>query len=139
MRSRNGKNLLLRVLSVFLRPSFFLFLLFPTPCHAGYNFTKSYRANFSCDITLYICALLKEVAYHNVLERNQMQVPRSSIFYVGIRVVSLRGKSYCTSLFLKVAFVNNNNGNFICVFECTIVNLSTYRYTCLQVKRSTYC
>ena len=22
---------------------------------------------------------------------------------------------------------NNNNGNFICVFECTIVNLATYR------------
>ena len=23
--------------------------------------------------------------------------------------------------------LNNNNGNFICVFECTIVNLATYR------------
>ena len=23
---------------------------------------------------------------------------------------------------------NNNNGNFICVFECTIVNLATYRH-----------
>ena len=23
--------------------------------------------------------------------------------------------------------INNNNGNFICVFECTIVNLATYR------------
>ena len=22
---------------------------------------------------------------------------------------------------------NGNNGNFICVFECTIVNLATYR------------
>ena len=22
---------------------------------------------------------------------------------------------------------NNNNGNFICVFKCTIVNLATYR------------
>ena len=22
---------------------------------------------------------------------------------------------------------NNNNGNFICVFDCTIVNLATYR------------
>ena len=22
---------------------------------------------------------------------------------------------------------SNNNGNFICVFECTIVNLTTYR------------
>ena len=22
---------------------------------------------------------------------------------------------------------NNNSGNFICVFECTIVNLTTYR------------
>ena len=22
---------------------------------------------------------------------------------------------------------NDNNGNFICVFECTIVNLATYR------------
>ena len=55
-----------------------------------------------------------------------MQVPGSSIFYVGIRVVSLRGKSYCTSLFQKIAFFNNNNGNFICVFECTIVNLATY-------------
>ena len=22
---------------------------------------------------------------------------------------------------------DNNNGNFICVFECTIVNLATYR------------
>ena len=22
---------------------------------------------------------------------------------------------------------NNNHGNFICVFECTIVNLATYR------------
>ena len=27
----------------------------------------------------------------------------------------------------SVRFFNNNNGNFICVFECTIVNLATYR------------
>ena len=54
---------------------------------------------------------LKETAYQNVLERNQMQVPGSTIFYVGIRVVSLRCKSYRTSLFQKVAFVNNNNNN----------------------------
>ena len=40
-----------------------------------------------------------------------MQVPGSTIFYVGIRVVSLRCKSYRTSLFQKVAFVNNNNNN----------------------------
>lgn len=66
----------MRVLSVFLRASFFLFLLFPTPCHAGYNSTKSYRANFSHNITLYICTLLKEIAYHNVLERLQKQVAR---------------------------------------------------------------
>ena len=81
------------------------------PCHAGYNSTKSYWANFSHNITLYICALLKETAYQNVLERNQMQVPGSTIFYVGIRVVSLRCKSYRMSLFQKVAFVNNNNNN----------------------------
>ena len=27
----------------------------------------------------------------------------------------------------EVNLNNNNNGNFICVFECTIVNLATYR------------
>ena len=26
-----------------------------------------------------------------------------------------------------IVFNNNNNGNFICVFECTIVNLATFR------------
>ena len=25
------------------------------------------------------------------------------------------------------SYCSNNNGNFICVFECTIVNLTTYR------------
>ena len=32
-------------------------------------------------------------------------------------------------LIIKMTIINNNsnnNGNFICVFECTIVNLSTY-------------
>ena len=37
---------------------------------------------------------------------------------------------YAISVFVimkTIVFNNNNNGNFICVFECTIVNLATYR------------
>ena len=37
---------------------------------------------------------------------------------------------YAISVFVimkTIVFNNNNYGNFICVFECTIVNLATYR------------
>ena len=37
---------------------------------------------------------------------------------------------YAISVFVimkTIVFNNNNNGNFICVFECTIVNLASYR------------
>ena len=34
---------------------------------------------------------------------------------------------YAETVYSTNATFTNNNGNFICVFECTIVNLATYR------------
>ena len=70
----------------FFRVPHFSFSPVSMPCHAGYKDCISKCAG-------------------------TVQVPGSTIFYVGIRVVSLRCKSYRMSLFQKVAFVNNNNNN----------------------------
>ena len=34
---------------------------------------------------------------------------------------------WCCGICFWSLFYNDNNGNFICVFECTVVNLATYR------------
>ena len=63
------------------------------------------------------------------LQRNlqvyTVEPPRATTF--GRRIPSQITENVLSQSLILEPLVKDNNGNFICVFECTIVNLATYR------------